>query len=299
MRLSISCVTRARHRAETPEIPRFILPQLLGLIMLLHPAIAAAWGNTGHKLVARVAEAHLSTSARAKVRSLLKTDPAGKTLAAVAVWADDVKRDPRDGLKDTKQWHFVDMPRAETAYDAGRDCKDTDEGDCVIRALERERAILADAHANNARRRDALKFIVHLIGDLHQPLHCSDDQDRGGNDKQVMFNGFQSNLHRVWDTDMINAAAIADHLTQDGYTKRLLKGLPSDVSSLQSGTVEDWALESHKLADSNAYDIPPATGNPKLHRLKTAYFKANRPIVEDQLAKAGVRLAKVLNEILQ
>jgi len=276
-----------------------VLSLALAAVALLQPLSAHAWGNTGHKLVARVAEAYLTPAARAQITSLLSGDPAGKTLPGVAVWADKIKEAPRDGLKNTRQWHFVDIPRKETNYDAARDCKASDEGDCVIQAIDRERTVLADTHASASDRRDALKFIVHLVGDLHQPLHCSNDNDRGGNDEPCSFNGLVTNLHSVWDTDIINAAALADHLTDIAYAKRLVKSLPADVSTIQSGSTTDWALEAHRLADTNAYDIPPATGSPKLHRLKHAYLTKNRPVVEAQLAKAGARLAGILNAALK
>src|SRR5262249_39254703 len=126
----------------------------------------------------------------------------------------------------------------------------------------------------------------HFVGDLHQPLHCSDNNDKGGNDVKVSFLGHNSNLHRVWDSEIINEA----HLSTADYADQLDSWLDSEeTTELEKGTTQDWALAAHKLAKENAYNIPDD------HQLDSSYVEINQPVVDRQLALAGLRLAKVLN----
>ena len=147
--------------------------------LLLLPSLAFAWGPEGHAIIAQIAEDRLAPAARQQVDQLLD----GDSLAVVASWADEI----RIHRPDTAQWHFVDIPKNANDYDPARDCRPTPRGDCIIAAIDRELAILRDASADKDKRAEALKFIVHFVGDLHQPLHCADDHDRGGNDVTVKF----------------------------------------------------------------------------------------------------------------
>jgi len=251
-------------------------------LMSLLPVRAMAWGNSGHRIVARIAEKYLSVKARQAVAQLLN----GETLESVATYADAI----RQSRPETQLWHFVDIPRNQNDYDPARDCQCTRYGDCVIEAIEQFKVILADPKAKTARRAEALKFLVHFVGDLHQPLHCADDNDRGGNDVMVTFFGETSNLHKVWDVNIIAKTG----LSETDYANKLTAALASqDIPGLQAGTVTDWALESHQGAVAHSYLIPANKV------LDTQYFDDNRPIVDDQLSKAGVRLARILNEAFQ
>ena len=259
-------------------------------MLWLSPAPTLAWGWKVHVVIAKIAAKRLSPGARHAVTGLLR----GQTLADIANWADDV----RSTRPETGQWHFVDIPLPAASYDPARDCRPTPAGDCVIAATQRWLRVLADRRRSNASRVEALKFVVHLIGDVHQPLHCADNGDHGGNDVEVTFfahslNPFNQkpwNLHAVWDAGLIEHA----RLSVTAYTKRLAAGLASvDVRALQEGTLVDWALESHRAAVDHAYASVPAS-----RRLGAAYFGANRPVVDDRLARAGVRLARVLNDAL-
>lgn len=268
--------------ARTAHRRRLLAAALvLGCSAALRPAPAVAWGAIGHALIARVAAAHLTPQARARVRELLH----GASLADVASWADDV----RETREETARWHFVDIPLWRRAYDPHRDCRKTPYGDCAVAAIGRFARTLADPQAPPAARGEALKFLVHLIGDIHQPLHCATNHDGGGNDVLVTFFGEPANLHWVWDTGIIEHAG----LREAAYAGALETWLRSEnVAALQRGSVVDWVNESHRLAVEHAYKIPAD------HRLGDAYFAANRPIVDRQLATAGVRLARVLNDAL-
>jgi nuclease S1 len=252
---------------------------LVGIALLPGPAIA--WGSIGHLIIARLATERLSPQARAAVKRLL----GGSSLATVANWADEIK----EAEPYTTRWHFVDIPRRSDHYVARRDCRTTPAGDCAIAAIERFEQVLRDGHAAPTRRARALKFLVHVVGDLHQPLHCADDHDAGGTKLLVLFYGEPMDLHRVWDAGIIERTG----LPEAAYAKALDDWLSTqDIAALQSGSVTDWAEESHAAAVEHAYALP------RTRKLTAAYVRASRPVVDRQLAVAGVRLARVLNEAL-
>ena len=146
---------------------------------LLVPTNLTAWGPEGHIVIATIANARLTPAARAAVRQLLGRH----SLASVANFADQI----RPQRPETANWHFVDIPKGETNYDPGRDCQPSPKGDCVIAAIARAETALKDRSLPRKQRAEALKFLVHFVGDLHQPLHWSDNHDRGGNDVNVSF----------------------------------------------------------------------------------------------------------------
>jgi hypothetical protein len=287
---------------------RLPLVAVAALAVAVHPSAVFAWGDEGHRIVATIAAHRLTPHAKAAVRRLLKKDATGTTLPAVATWADVVRRTTR---KETYNWHFVDIPvdHGQHTYDEARDCHPPDEatkGDCVINALSREVAKLNDKSVPIAKRRQALKFVTHFIGDLHQPLHCAErDHDHGANDVKVTFFGqthqpapYQKslwNLHATWDFGLITHAGGS----QVAYVQRLQNWIGTqNASSLESGSYADWANESHAASAAHSYKLAdgttdfPATGG----TITQPYHDANVGVVDQQLAKAGVRLAKVLNE---
>jgi hypothetical protein len=171
-------------------------------------------------------------------------------------------------------------------YIPDRECP---QDNCVIAAIERYRTTLADKGQKYTARKEALIFLVHLVADLHQPLHCIDNNDRGGNDVAVTFFGEPDTLHSVWDFDLLART----QLRERAYVKRLHTMIAGrNVKKLQQGTVPDWALESHTLARERAYRLPPNG------ELRSDYYSANIPVVDNQLVKAAVRLAWMLNETL-
>lgn len=269
-------------------------------------------------------------------------------LACVAPWPDPPLKFARPY---TSNWHFVDVPVTLGApggpkvysYDAGRDCRmDEQRGDCAVLALLRLRPVLANAGQSNDiyreqanARAEALKFIVHIIGDLHQPLHAITDKkdpnnhedlgDIGGNNKKVKWLGVdlnprwgdQWNLHSVWDEGIIDQAIKVEQLgnSEEKYAEKLiqaLRGLKSgDIAEMQSGELLEWVQESYQLAVDSAYGNiseyyskdyewkTKAGGKRKGgYILPLAYYDANRGVVDGQLQHGGVRLARYLNETL-
>lgn len=248
-----------------------------------------AWGDKGHRVVAVVAEARLEPAAREAVRSLIGSS----RLRDVAMWADDIRRH----RPETATWHYVDIPLDRRDYDPARDCVHPRPGDCVVAAVERFQAALADRDRPRAERAEALRFVTHFVADLHQPLHCADNRDRGGNDIPVVFfgevlnefSGKPWNLHAVWDAGLIERRG----LSVSQYARRLSRWLARHPpGAIAEGTVADWAMESHRAAVDTSYRLPPDKN------LDHDYADAALPVVDERLAKAGARLAKLLNDAL-
>ena len=243
-----------------------------------------AWGPLGHRLVALLAEPDLDPQARATVARLLQGE-AEPSLAGVANWADDLRaNDPGLG-KRSARWHYVNIADPGCAFEPALDCPG---GNCVVDALKAQTAILADPSRSDAERRQALKFVVHFTGDVHQPLHAGRGGDRGGNDYQVNWNGKGSNLHSLWDSGMLNSKG-AD---EQRWLARL-QALPSPapVSPLPADAPRLWAEQSCRMVNAAGF-YPPR------HAIGQAYVDAHLPIVERQLRLAGARLAATLNAAL-
>jgi hypothetical protein len=257
-------------------------PRLLALTLAMATppveADAARWSATGHRLVARIAELRLTARTAQAVRSLL----GGQSLAAVSLWADQVKERQRD----TEPLHYVLIPLDADHYDPDRDCP---QNRCIIAAIEEERALLGNRAASREERAEALRFLVHFMADLHQPLHVADDNDRGGTQHEVRFFGADKTLHQVWDSELIQFSG----MDEPHFLSHLRHQMDSlDLEALTSGTVVDWAMEGHRIAVQHAYVLPVG------ERLGERYLQDNLPFVDRQLIAAGVRLARILNETL-
>ncbi len=254
------------------------------------PVAAFGWGGLGHQVVCIIAEDHLTPQARAQIHALL--GDAQISDAEIASWADEIHRDHPD----TAPWHYVDIPTTAATYDPKRD---GNSGNNVIDAIETQAKILVDKSKPKNDRAEALKFLVHFMGDITQPLHCADrNNDRGGNSRLVFYPGQRqaTNLHSVWDTAL---------LKDDMHNRRVLdyaEALDKKITDKQRqdwarGTPEQWANESHRLAVEDAYAGIPEDGPPP--RIDDNYIQKNEKVVEEQLEKAGVRLAAALNNIFK
>jgi hypothetical protein len=243
-----------------------------------------AWGPEGHSLVGRIAETQLTPAAHARVSAILAP---GETLASIASWADEVRR----SRPETGAWHFIDIPIHQAHLDMTRDCPN---GQCVIAKIADLRKKLRDPSTPPDQRREALMFLVHFVGDMHQPLHCSDNDDKGGNGVRVVFFDRPTNLHSVWDSGLLGRMGPADELFREWSAESL-----RHAKKWRKGTVEQWAEESHRAAQKVIYGrlpkVPAGTPEP----LGLDYEKTADPLVRKQVEKAGARLAAVLNETLQ
>jgi hypothetical protein len=290
----------------TPAIPnkskRWPVKVFVFAILLFSAGVneTFAWGQEGHSIVAEIAQRRLLPAALQKVNELLVDElpglPASSRigLASIASWADDY----RASHDESRNWHFVNMAYDRDRYNPFLDCNsDATYGDCIINAVERFAAVLRNCAQPAGERRTALKFVVHFIGDLHQPLHAATrvnpdtaTDDQGGNDIKVTFLGVPTNLHHLWDTDLIM------HKVYDwGEYVRLLETqwLPGkDMEALQRGNTTQWAEEAHRAAQIVVYNFRPD------HMLDEEYYADAMATVDRQLALAGLRLARVLNEVL-
>jgi hypothetical protein len=258
------------------------------------PQSAWGWGKEGHQIVGFIAENHLTPQARAAVDELLGQ---GRRISdeETSNWADYV----RNQVRATGPWHYVDIPVESGKYDRKRDCKNSD---CVVARVKLFQDILADRSLRPSDRQQALKFLVHFVADMHQPLHCAERRDsmgrpdRGGNECKVRFldDPVETNLHRVWDTNLLvhslGEMSLADYANQ--LNSRITA---EQKSAWHKGRARAWANESNKVAIDFVYTGAAADGAPT--RLDQAYVRKNQRVVDEQLAKAGVRLAKILNEV--
>ncbi|MBP6442377.1 MAG: S1/P1 nuclease [Gemmatimonadales bacterium] len=260
---------------------------LLAVVLLLGAASSARadhddlfWGQLGHRIIARVAAARLTPAARLAVRDLIP----GETLASVASWADSI----RPSRPETGPWHYVNIPIWDSIYRPKTVCPD---GTCVIAMLEKEIAILRDRTKPRSERAEALKWVVHLMGDMHQPLHVGDRGDRGGNDVKLTWAGKAWTLHSLWDTGLL----VATGVPEERFVVEIGRTLDQrgDLATLTRGSIVDWAMESHDVARDVAYPFLPTSLD-----VDPSYLAKVRVILEDRVLRASVRLAKVLNEAL-
>ena len=262
----------------------------LMLLALICAGPAFAWGQEGHSIVAEIAQRRLNARAVGEVERLLGR---GHSLASVGSWADDV----RSARPETYNLHFVDIPVAQSSYDADKHCHASAQGDCVVAELDRLKKALACAPTEDLKR-DALRFAVHFVGDVHQPMHTVDEA-RGGNDIKVEFEvggltctgkcvprKVSTNLHAIWDTNLISQTK----WNWGAYVDRLETDWLPGKEDRAGGTPLDWALQTHTAAQTVWKLTPPDL------RITDSYFVQVLPIVDQQLALGGIRLARFLNE---
>lgn len=247
---------------------------ILALCAISVPAFA--WGPIGHRAVGQIAEERLSAKARQAVRVLLGEE----SLAEASLWADEIRSEPQWQV--SSPWHYVNIPDGQ-AYDRTRRDRDGD----VIEALERFVAVLRYESSSRGDKVAALKFIAHFVGDIHQPLHVGRAVDRGGNEIRVSWFGEPSNLHRVWDSEVISRL----RLSPKSLSQSLASRPPEQVAAWRRGNPMTWAEESMALR-TLVYDLP-GTG------LGRTYLRQAGPVVEERLLQGGVRLAALLDAVFQ
>lgn len=242
-------------------------------VILLSPNLFA-WGPTGHRAVGRIAEKYMSEKAKAAVSLILN----GQSVAMAGTWMDEIRSDSLyDFMED---WHWVTIPAGKTYEQSEKNPN----GD-IIFAIERAISELKSGKLSRQKEIEALKILIHLVGDIHQPLHVGARDDRGGNNVKVNWFRSESNLHRVWDSDMIDDSK----LSYTELAESMDTPAPDVVAKWQAVPVREWAKESQSY-EKQVYDI----GN---GRLGYEYSYRNWGLVRQRLLQAGVRLAGVLNAI--
>ena len=269
-----------RHNVDIPSLSKNNIDEFFRGDIILEDYItnlAMVWGPTGHRVVGEVASKYISEKTKKVVSKILK----GNSIASVADYADQIRADEK--YKKLSPWHFLDF-YGQTYYPEAAD----PEGDLIF-AITKCIKVLKDKKSTEDDKFFYLKLLIHFIGDLHQPLHVSMPGNRGGNDIKVTWFGQESNLHRVWDSGMINTYEMS-------YTE-LSADLPpiseEQKKQIQKGTILEWAYDSHGIApkiEANVRDFA---------RLSYEYQYYNFPTVKTQLQKGGLRLAKLLDEIFK
>jgi hypothetical protein len=295
---------RAEHtRLMRFRVSTFFLPSVavaVATFWIAGAASVSAWGAHGHHVVARIAWALMTPAARDRASALLdQRGQAGQGMdafVAAAMWADEVRQD----RPATYNWHFVNIHVSEPKYDAARHCLPTERGDCVVAAIARLRVEIADPTRSPALRAESLKFLIHFVGDLHQPLHTIDNKDRGGNDVRVEAlrgeDGRATTLHGAWDTGLINLSGESE----SARAERLLIHLASNPIAVDLDVVK-WVEGNHIVATQVVYRYPgftPAGPPATAVTLDAAYRIATAPVIDRQLQLAGARLAALLNSLL-
>lgn len=248
------------------------------LLLVLFPNMEASnfWGPTGHRVIGEIAEQHLDKKTKKAVQKLLKN----KSLAFVSTFADEIKSDNR--YKEFYSWHYINMNLDESYEDSEKNEK----GDLVSGIAYCKKVILDDESSDDDKE-FYLKLLIHFIGDLHQPMHIGLKSDKGGNDFKLKWFNKSTNMHRVWDSDMIDGykmgyvelAENADFLSKN------------QINAIQEGTVVNWVNEVHELT-KEVYDSAEK-GDNLWYQYSYEYLNTART----QMQIAGIRLARVLNEL--
>jgi hypothetical protein len=253
---------------------------ILPVIVIGFTLTLISWGVTGHRTIGKIAEKHLSPKAAAAVADLLGTE----TMADVSTYADQVRS--QEQYKYTAPWHYINMPSGlnESDFNAAVTNQTKDN---VYSALIKCKSDLTDPTKSREEKIFALKFIVHMVGDLHQPMHVSRSEDQGGNKIKITFLGKPGNLHGLWDS------GLPEHegLSYEQLAEKIDHASPKQIRKWQGDNMIKWLYESYQVSEQLYADAV------KTPNFDEAYYQTHIPVFEDRMEKAGIRLAGVLNEI--
>jgi len=258
--------------------PRFLIVAVA--LLLSYPAFS--WSVIGHRVVGEIAQNHLSRQAKKELKKIIGKE----TLAWWSNWPDFIKSDT--AWNHASQWHYVDLPGHMGKEAFISDMKKLP-GENLYTQIKAMMAQLKDKSLSIEQRRIALSFLVHLVGDMHQPLHVGREEDQGGNKITVYWFNEKTNLHSVWDSYFIES----QKYSYTEYASLLDIATPEKIKQWQSGTLEDWLYESHVLSDT-IYDATPNES-----KLSYNYNYKFQNLLNEQLLKGGLRLAALLNEAFQ
>lgn len=263
------------------------LASLFALAAVVSPASASAWSGPGHRIVAAIAEERLGPAARRLVREIVGDRPLADP--GIAMWADE-HRDER-----TRTWHYVNVPRDAERYDAARDCP---AAGCVVSALERAIAGLRDGD-DALGLADSLRWLVHLVADLHQPMHAGEARDRGGNDTWVRIGRRRQpiSVHRLWDAEVVEP--FVERTDPIRAARALASAVrPADAAAWAGDlSPSSWATGSHLLSRALAAELDGFPRDERYVLLPTSYMESQRARTGELLAKAGIRLSALLDRI--
>jgi hypothetical protein len=235
-----------------------------------------AWGPMGHSIVGEIAQSKLLPETKRIIREKFQA----RSLANIANWADQVKK-----RRKQKTWHYTNIPEGILEYDRRRDCPT---GGCVTEVIPKMAQILAKPRASLKDRREALKYLAHFVGDIHQPLHLGYASDRGGNRISLRYRGRNTNLHALWDQGLIQRGRKS--LVQYARQLNCRRTVSIPLKNLREEVIR-WGLESRKIVLNSVYNFNAKSG------LSPNYITRSRVILNRRMCKAGTRLAGILNHI--
>ena len=260
---------------------RILKKIFIAVFFIFGIAEASAWGVTGHRVVAEIAENHLTNRAKRKLKKLI-----GKQkLAYWANWPDNVRNSPE--WKNTSTWHYVNIPPQESKEQFIEQLKNNNKPN-IYTAIQNVKGIIVDKNTPDADREIYLRFLVHFLGDMMQPMHTGREEDLGGNLIKIQFFKKDTNLHSLWDSGLIDNTKYS----YTEYARVLDVKSKEEIKQIQSGSLEDWLYESHQAANQLYASVKPG------ENYSYDYQEQYKDLLERQLLYAGLRLAKILNEVL-
>jgi hypothetical protein len=252
---------------------------LASLLLISVTPYVLAWGQTGHRITGAIAEQHLTNKAKTQIKKILGPE----SLAEASTWPDEMRSNPADFWQKTASpYHYVSVPEGKAYPEIGAPAQ----GDSVT-ALEKFSAILKDTKSTLEQKQLALRFIVHIVGDLHQPLHAGNGTDRGGNDVKLTFFGQDSNLHRVWDSGLIDGQQLSYTEWTNWLSVRISK---KQAKEWQVADPQVWIAESTQIRDTLYPDSDRISWDYKYQHINT---------VKKRLSQGGVRIAAYLNALFK
>jgi hypothetical protein len=255
----------------------------LGLVVLVC-FMLTSWGCLGHQTIGGIAERHLTPKAKAAVAYYLDD----QNLGDAGIWADEIRIRPQ--YKNTNAWHHISLP-AGLSYPEFEKKVTTLPQDNIYKALMQCEQDLCDSSKSRQEKTEALKFIIHLVGDLHQPMHVSRAEDRNGNKIYVSFEGKSMDLHALWDTRLLEHTG----LTADQLANQWDQATPAQIKEWQSDPLIQWLWESYQVS-TQLYKEIAQMNSPTITK---EYYQKLLSILEERIEKAGIRLAGLLNELFK
>lgn len=253
---------------------------LSGLVVVLSIGLIS-WGVTGHRTIGDIAERHLTPQAKASVKELLGQ----QTLADVSTWADEIRKDNPE----TGPWHFLNLPLGLSFAEFESQVKNMEQGNIYHALLSAEHTLKDSTIKSQQQKVEALKFIVHFVGDMHQPMHVSRAEDKGGNTIQLSIVGQDTNLHALWDSNLLEHKG----LSYDKLATKFDHATPEQIAKWQSDPIIVWAWESYQISSILYAEVNAMQSK----NLGQDYYDAHMPTVQLRIEKAGIRLAGLLNNI--
>lgn len=246
------------------------------LLLLIPVLLLCSWGFKGHRTVASIADNHLNPDIRKVALSYLGTE----SFSDASTWADEHK------TSENSPWHYINLPLGLSHDEFIKVVKESKNN--VYTAILQTEAILKDGNSSNEKKNEALKYLIHFIGDAHQPFHVSRKEDKGGNDIQVRFEGKGTNLHSLWDSGLIDFEGLNETQMTNSYDT----ATPTEIKKWQSDDPAEWLWESYQIS-SEVY-----AGVKSGQKIDKAYYDKYIPVIHQRVNMAGIRLAGELNKIL-